>query len=177
MPSDFKAIIDAGATDAISADVRLTDLGEVRQRQATPTIASGTYWVAVEYPGQSVTTTNAPVARLAIYPTPSSSSAGAVELIYRAGWTTLAEGSSVSNIPEAYERLLAQAIRAFALGLVDESNGTVQKRLEELDQSAFFRQLKESDGMAQPQMGQMHGGHIAAAGSSIYRPYSSITKS
>jgi hypothetical protein len=157
LPEDFGyegEIIGVTMTDNVAYGVTLTSLEDVVGKRSTTVGGPGSYLVAISEPIQQDTTSPSERRRLEIYPTPTGTNTGSMNLIYRAGWLELTRGEAVANINVAYDDLLKQLARAFAWYYATND----RKMIEEIESSAQLNRLKRADGAAQARLGPIEGG-------------------
>lgn len=177
LPSDFSQLIGRGIVGVRTTRVAVTfttlpDL-ELR-RQATESVDDN-YYVALEYATQANTASNPAGARLAVWPTPSANSTGALQCSYRAGWIRLDDAEDVPNVPANVEYLLVEIVRAFARSFVAEpGKDQLQEDLVRIEKGPIASRLRAHYGSAQNDLGMMTGG-IVEQFQPLIRNYTSIT--
>lgn len=156
MPSDFGfgEIVSLTMTDSVTYGIELTTPQVVEEMRADNVLSPTMYWAALVYPTQASTSAAPGSARLEVYPTPSSSDADAIQLVYRSGWVELSSSSAVANVPSAFDFLLVDLVRAFAQYYLTRDRSAI----EAIEDSAMLRRLKRMDGAAQTDLGKTEGG-------------------
>jgi hypothetical protein len=139
--SEFKAITYNGG----STLVRLVSLEQIDQIRALGIASTAELYAAITQPGQTVVTAAPAAPRLEITPTPAASATGALLLRYRAGWTALSGDTDVANIPEQFEPLFEELVRAVAKGRED---GDLPARVGAVFASDLWRSAVDWDAMA-----------------------------
>lgn len=161
LPSDFVEMTgNPVANDALNWTVEMSTLQQINSwRAITPTFTNH-YFMALSWPVQtsgSPPTTLQGNPRMELYPEPRAASTGAILISYRRGWTTLSGATAVPNIPDYMEMLLQRVITAYVKEHEDDREDT----LNNLEQSALLKNLKERDARTQWNFGYMkHGGAV-----------------
>ena len=155
LPLDFGLgkIVGVSMNDNVTYRVQTTTLSDVEFRRSTTILSPSFYYVAPAWAPQE-TSTSAMVARLEVYPTPTSEDIGAMSLTYMAGWTPLTHGLHVANIPTEFDHLLIELVRAFAAYERTQDHSHV----DAVDQWPTTIRLKQADGSVQANLGYIMGG-------------------
>ncbi len=161
LPDDFGQIIRlARGTDSIV----LTTPFEMNQRRAlgvTTTDSTGNTFHGTIGLRPDKTVSGRPLAPrttvLLLQPTPVADGTAAVVMDYRAGWTTLVAPSDPAVVPVYTENLLKALVRAFALGVEEDS---LEERLERVQASRIFRTCAAHDGTVQQSWGHISGSAV-----------------
>lgn len=177
LPADFGLLIDIESTNNHTRQVTLTSLGHLETLRGDIVEATLDYFVALEFPTQTSASAAPPQARLSIYPPPASDAAGALSLVYRAGWVELSNPSQVANIPPQFDALLVELVRAFAQARGGISDKTLVDLLEPIERSALMDRLKRHDGAVQPRIGPLRHGCVRPmwGGHPVRRYHDTIT--
>lgn len=156
LPADFGfgEITSVNMTDNVSFGAELTSVDDITWLRGTSINAPNYYYLALVYPDQNAIAEEPERARLEVYPTPSGSSPGSLQVGYRAGWVELSADHAAANIPNAFDFLLAALVRAMSHQYQDDNPAYV----DGLEQSAMVQRLKERDAASQSNSGQMIGG-------------------
>lgn len=158
LPADFGEII---AVNRPNREVQLTSLQDlVHRRHLTlvpPPIAS--VFAALSYPAQADQSSEAPVPRLEMFPTPTGTDM--YTLTYRAGPIALVNSSDVPNIPPAFERLLVLLCRAFIRDYEEQDSTSEWLKVNGGgNEDGEMEKLIAKDGLDQPNLGQIRGGAV-----------------
>lgn len=177
MPYDFDGL-EGVVAGSLTETVHLTTLQDIEQKRSNTWFDPLQYWVALVHPTQSGHSQGPPVSQLEIHPAPTASTT--FKLIYRAGWIEMVLDTAVPNIPEKFEWLLIQLIKAFSeiqdASIKDKGRYDV---LEAIERSSFLKRLKENDGsesgmFVRPVNGILQGAGRRWAEYSTW-PYRSVT--
>lgn len=171
LPTDFGEIISLMPASSLLGSVTPASMSQIdNMRAAAIATPTGSFWYAVEFLGSAAQ--NPPTPRLAIWPTPTTSTVGALILRYRAGWTLLGGDSDVAVVPGFCEGLLRQCVVICARGYLEEDEMTLAERFEVLAGSALYHMARQRDGMTQQNVGPMQGGAVADMGptTQLYNP-------
>lgn len=159
LPSDFGEL-EGIAPNENQYGFGLVTPAALAELRGHDTSWDGTFYGAVVQPGQTQATSAPAVARLELWPTPSANLSDALRITYRAGWTELSHASAVANLPEFFEPLLVEVIRAYAKG---QEEGDTGGRLAAVELSPIFRRTKERDDQIQDEYGPIRNGAAAVA--------------
>ena len=171
LPLDFGTPTGIEVTDALTIDVHMTTMQHVLELRANTLIAVFDYWVAVVFPSQVDRSSPPPPPRLEMWPTPTADRTFNVS--YRARFIPLVDQDDVANVPPHMETLLIELVRAVAKGRHTQSS--VTKELGEIEGGVWLHQLKDNDGMTQPNIGTVHGGIVPMELEGVWRPFSTIS--
>lgn len=175
MPPDFGSgeLLYVRQTANVNFGVTVTSLALIDDLRANSvTTTGGHYWVSLSFPTQAALTIPPVQTRLEVYPTPTSATASALTVGYRAGWIELNDDNSVANIPPAFDSLLVNLVRARAIYYKTNDLSPVDAIL----QSATFHLLKRQDGAAQAG-GQPRRGGILHGRAGLFDPLWNFTVS
>lgn len=166
-PSDFSGLLcpPQGIPGGVSYMLGLTTMEEIaRFRKGTmPGAPTAGFYAAVAYQARSGTTP--PLPRLELWPTPDSTTAGAIaHLYYRASWEPLTSAGQTVALPPYMEALYLMVARAFAQGLEDEDAGHLEDRLQKLMTGALWIACTTRDAGEQSDYGIMADGPAAYTG-------------
>lgn len=115
LPSEFEAVVTLRAGSNTFRIVQATSPDEIaRMRQVSWQPYNEVWWYLGWAP--QIAATNVPVARLEIYPTPTSASTDYLVLTYNRLIPKLSSDTDVPDVPPPYHLLLKQGVRAFAEG-------------------------------------------------------------
>lgn len=161
LPADFGKMVAYAMTSGLTSSLSFTSPQELAAMRSTSiTVQHYHYWAAISHPSQ-VQPNEQPVnARLELWPTPASSSAGAITIWYRRRWRELDDDTDAPDMPRFLNPLLRRIVRIFALSYDEEDTGQLEERLETIENSQFYTRLKEHDGLEYPDMGTLVGGAI-----------------
>jgi hypothetical protein len=157
LPDDFGyegEIIGLTMADNVTYGITLTGLEDVAFKRSTTILSPSFYFVALAEPMQQDMESPADPRRLEIYPTPTGTTPGSMNLIYRAGWVNLVNAESVANISVTFDDLLKQLARAFAWYYATND----RRMIEEIEVSSQLKRLKRGDGSSQSNLGPIQGG-------------------
>jgi len=147
-PADFGEMT-AFESATTSQNVRLASINQILlYRSGTAGTSFNTY-AALVWPSQTTSKVPPGRPRFELWPTPASSTAGAINLSYRATWAELDDGDDVANIPLEYTQLLIRMVRAHAVYLISNDDGAIDM----VDQSTMAQRLKDRDGRTQGNLG------------------------
>lgn len=176
LPSDFEQLLHIESTEEFGYSVREVDYGTFATYQAAGSSSIlGGLIVCVVHPTQTAASSAPAAPRLLVWPTPSATTADALRIYYRAGWTTLTADQDVPNIPTYCDTALTQFINAVAQGYEEPDGGSVWERLDRIKQSKSFEDLVYRSGLAQGNYGPEANG--AMAGSGAVEFYSNVPAS
>lgn len=159
LPLGIREVISIARTGSLTDGFRwvtLADLDAVRNGQPIDWQYTGAIeWVQPDAGGEKLP-------RLAIAPTPTAGEVGALTIRFKADWIDVGVDSDPDTtaliIPAWLRPLLVRLARIFVKSWEEEEEGTLEQRLEGLDNSRFLEVLKERDGAMQPDIGQLTGG-------------------
>lgn len=102
---------------------------------------------------------------LEVNPTPTTTSIGALSALYRADWGEATDDDDELTLPyEGWlDTLYIQIVRAYARGWEEETMGTLDARLAQIESGPIALRAKQRDGMIQPSVGQIKNGAWAMA--------------
>lgn len=160
MPSDFKSLETIWPDDAINATFTLTSADELARMRQFDISITAAYYGTLVFPPQSGVTALQTVPRMELYPTPSTTTSGALHIWYTRLWTTIDDATDVPNIPAYIETLYTQLVRAFAKGYEEDDTATLDERLMAIEQGPIYRAAVSQDGMTQPEYGEAQGGWL-----------------
>jgi len=161
LPADFGKPIEVVMTAGLTSSFSFTSLANVlRMRSDSVTQAYQHYFGAVVFPNQAQPTDPPLPPRIELWPTPSSASSAVMTIAYRKRWKNLEQDTDEVNVDESLYSLLRRLVRIFAKAYDSEDTGTLEERLEAIEQSTFYLRLKENDGLRQPDYGPTTGGAI-----------------
>src|SRR5690606_34861489 len=169
MPADFGSIVAVGP-GSLRRPLWLTTIDYVVQLRQNGQSESTAFWGALVQPGQASASQAPPAARLALYPTPSTTTADAFTLTYRAGWTALSADTDVANLPEFFEPLLVEMVSAFAKSREEMDPAVRQATIAAIKAGPVFAAVVAEDGSRQAHCGPMRGG-AASLGATLNRPW------
>lgn len=155
LPSNLVTVVDVQTTNSLTSGFDLTTLTRVLDLRTKDFPSPNFFYGAVS---NKPNTNGVPEPILEVWPTPSSASAGALTMVYRAGWTMLTDDSDHVSIPVFMEPIYVAALRAFAKGYEEEDDGNVAARLAGLRESPLFESAKRQDRSIQGDYGQIMGG-------------------
>lgn len=158
LPSDFGGIISLEFTIGLTHFVVQTTLNQIQNYRANLiTVPAYTLYAAVIYTEDP--TTGASTPRLEIFPTPGSTDASAIQLIYRATWVDITNtDTDVTITPDWMDPILLQLIRAVARGFHSEDQGSMSQRLTDVMSSPLWRKAVERDADTQNEFGPLRHG-------------------
>lgn len=157
LPSDFGEVIGLFIEDTLNGALLPSGLTEVYRGRADP-LPDGpmTFYWAVEWVGSAGTA--APRPRIALHRAPTSSTANAMRLLYRATWTRVEADGDVLVIPTWIEGLYRALLEATAKGHIEEDVLTLSERLERIEKGPLLRHALGRDAQTQVMRGTMRGG-------------------
>ena len=166
MPRDMGRLIGADTDNNYVRTVNVVTMDYINWLRGNVASEFFDYYVALVHPSQAHRQANSPNPVLEVYPTPDSTTTGAIVINYQAGWTTLVDLDDVANVPPEMELLLKEMVRAVTLGMNDDAKGatTTIERLDKIVKSQVFKDAKEADGLRQAKFGRMRGGRVSATG-------------
>jgi hypothetical protein len=139
-------------------------LHQVQSSRTDPiAVTTSLYYWAISYPDQLSAVSVPPLARLELYPTPTTADADAIQFLYLAGWKPLAVIDAIANIPSAFDALLIRLVRAYA-GMWLPGAAAQEQAVETPDQiesSPMVERLKRADGAVHSNLGRIDGGQLA----------------
>lgn len=152
LPSDFGKVIDI-RTQAITSAFQMVSLADFNER-STYDIAStlDTYGAIVYSSG---------VARLEVFPEPTSSATAALRLFYKGAWVDADDDTDdlTTQFPPFMEPLFLEAVRAFAVGWEEDG---LDVMLERLMRGRAFADAAQADQGVQGEYGRITGGSVRA---------------
>lgn len=163
LPSDVRDVLAIHAIGGAFEWLKWVTPAEVTQLRARDLAsydyATG-YYGAIER--RVPATGGVPVLAVSIYPSPSAGVDPAFLLRYRALIPSVGTGTSSDReylIVESFlEPLIRRLVRIFAKGIEEEDEGSLEQRLELLEQSTMLNRMKEQDGAMVPDIGELTGG-------------------
>ena len=168
LPSDFGEFVAANMKDGLVKSFTFTSFHDLVQRRSTSTGVTNHYWLAVTHPFPQNEGDPLPLARLDLYPTPTSSDQ--MTMIYRSKWVDLVADGDYAPIPDYAESVLIALVRAFALGYEEEG---MELRVGEVENGNLYQRLREKDGLIQPDYGPLRNGALSQARPSYQLPWDS----
>ena len=161
LPSDLVSIDTIMPSNGLQNSFRLVTIGEVQiARQAGWAFSPVTRIGAVSYPEQSAVGSAMGAPRLEMFPTPTAAQQGALILRYTRDWTELSDAASIANYPRWFETCLNVFVRAFASGYEGKGNRLLEL-VQEIENSKFYNNMKERDGLVQSTYGPTINGHLS----------------
>lgn len=160
LPGDFGRLLSVAQSSNVSTSLCPTTAENIARMRQWDDTSGTTGYYALEHQPRAVNTQFQPRPRLALYPTPSSDTASALLVTYRAAWTELVNDADVPNIPDDYDLLLRNFIRAVAYEQDDQREDAVNAVLS----SAVFARLAARDGATQANLGDVTGGSLQGYG-------------
>lgn len=126
-------------------------------RSATNAVAtSGSYYYCVTWNPQA-TSTDIPLARLELFPTPATAVTGQIQGRYNSVPAALAGDTDVPNIPPQFQQALLRLVRANALGEDCQNDGQLERfKFERQRYQDMIDRLK-IENVAQSNLGHMRG--------------------
>jgi hypothetical protein len=167
LPVDFGSIIRLGYTSGTMWTCEGTSMGEISRMREVSMPATGMLFYAVDYKAD---TNGKPVARLEIYPTPTTGVTAELTLFYRAGWEpTISSGQGgtldtsntyIRGVPFFLEDVYLQFVRAVAKGYQTQNMG---QEIAAVISSPDFASALRYDRSVQWEHGPMSGGALESA--------------
>ena len=105
-----------------------------------------------------------PVPILELWPTPTSTSLGALTIFYRAGWTVVEKDSDLLAIPDWIEPLFKSLLRAYVRGIEEEDEGTVEERVQRVLNGPLMDIAVRRDSRIAPNVGPLRNSAVAMSG-------------
>ena len=155
LPSGIKAIRAIESTNSLTSGIRLTSLAEVLERRTQTDTGTFFYDAAAIFVND---TNGVPQPKLALWPTPDTTTTDSVRLFYDRGWTDVESDTGVIPVPGYAELAFLQVLRAVVRGWVEEDEGTMEQRLELVSQGQPFKAAKRADDSIQTDFGFPRGG-------------------
>lgn len=95
---------------------------------------------------------------LEVVPVPTESSAGALSILYRAGWAEAEDDGDILSLPSEgwLDSLYIELVRAYARGWEEQGSGSLSARIKEIKDGPLFSDAKAQDGEIQAQRGPVH---------------------
>lgn len=157
LPADFRDKIALDSTQGNTDGVDWVSPALLNQLRSLPIVTDGPYrWkVAIDYIGPP----RRPI--LSLYPTPSQNQLESLRLIYSAGITragTADPDSTLIDVPQWYEVLLVETVRAFALGYEPTKKQTLSALLDALVRGPIYMGAVFRDNDTQDFYGQLRNG-------------------
>lgn len=163
LPADFRDLIAYNTTSGLLKGIQFTSHGDLLQKRAASFSTVGFHYAAIVHPINSAG--GAPVPRLEIWPTPSSNETAAITILYRRGWVSLENDSTLISIPTWMHPVFFEFLRAFAHGWEESDVATASERVMGVMQGPIWAAAVQRDASIEADLGPvLHG----AAGSSGY---------
>ena len=176
LPSDFRELIAINTTSGLLKGVQLTSYNDLIQRRAAGFTSNGFHWGTITHAvDEDGDYTGDVTPRLEIWPTPSSNETGALTIFYRKGWSTRSSHSQQLRIPTYLDSFFLQICRAFARGIEEEDEGTLNQRLTEATSGPLFLSAIDRDGSIQPHYGALRTGSIHHPFESPFNNFNTIS--
>lgn len=164
LPTDFGTLIGY-STSTLTSFVLMTTqqlFDEYVRRSMSP--EGFAYFGCVTQQGQASAESPMGAPVLEIYPTPTSDSTDAIRIRYLAKWRDLVNDTDYPNVPDWMEPLLVAYIQAWARGLQEEDEGSVNLRVAEVVAGPLWQDAVLADAYTQGDYGIMQGGQVASMG-------------
>lgn len=154
-PTDLGEIVSMGAV-TINAYYEASTIDEINRMRASATTQVGQpYLYCVIHTTPSGSTAAVPYIEL--YPTPSTTVAQAILLIYRARWTELTSDSDYIPFPDWTKALFLRLVQSFARGFMEEDKGSLSLRLADAHVWPEFVMAAKTDRRMQTDHGELRG--------------------
>ncbi|MDE0913885.1 MAG: hypothetical protein OSB57_01755 [Planctomycetota bacterium] len=160
LPPDFRDVVSLNPTQGrISGFEWTSSKGMVELRTAEFVNGAFYYWGYVTH-RRLATGGGAPTPVLEVYPTPTTSTAGAniLTLNYRAGWAKVSADETLLTLPSWVEALFLDYVVAFARGYMEEDTASLSQRVQAVQQGQLYANAVRRDGEFQPEMGVLNNG-------------------
>jgi hypothetical protein len=156
LPSGVEELISVVSTELIGSPIEMVTPDHMEQLRSlgVASTGQGVTHAVLSRPstadGQAIASN-----RLDIYPTPTTSTANALSVRYRTGWTSIADNAADSweiPIPKYCDALFIAYCRAFAQAYEDEG---LSARLSEVDAGPLLATAATKDGILQRDLGRI----------------------
>jgi len=154
LPSDFKSIV-AIDTAGLTSDFEMVSLGRIIKLKKNTQGSTLYYEASIE---QDYSGVGPPQPRLAVWPTPTTTDASALNLYYRRGWQEVVSDNALLVLPEFLEGAFLECLRACAAGWSEPEGGSRASRLMEVVQGPDWRGAAKRDAGMQPDYGVLTNG-------------------
>lgn len=159
LPTDFSSIVTLEYTQGLSARVNQTTLTQIAQYRSLLSVMPG-YLLYVS-PVWNPDTNGVPQPRLEIFPTPQSTDATALTMIYRPRWIDSATSDQTYiPIPDWMESVFLQLVRATATGY---QMNNMDAALAPIVQGVIWAAAVKQDEISKYIHGEVRGGALQAA--------------
>lgn len=166
LPYDFRDSVSILRPDNTFGAIDFVSLEDLHWREQVGTASPGWYVGALLYTEDQY---GVPRPRLRLWPSPATGQE--VEVLYRAGWTRLAQDEDVVGVPDWMNALYQEFLRAFVLGREEEDLAPLHARLDAITASAVYMNCRRRDGQLQPNLGRhLHGAGEVYGGGWCDRP-------
>lgn len=159
LPDDYGGDIALFHSDNLVRRLDLVSMAEFLELRTTAPIQSG----LISYATVSYTTPpsgGAPEPRLLLFPTPQTSEEDAYTIAYTARWKYVEEAEDYLQMPSYCVTLYLEILQHIARGRMEEDQGSVAQRLQNLRESDLFMAAIQADSRTQSDMGFMQNTHV-----------------
>ena len=153
---EVRDIISMYPTNSLTNHVQWTTTEEINRLRTTVHGTYSGYWAAQGFRKDATTGDLHQIAEL--WPTPSASSTAYFTLFHTSGWVRVTSDDDKVDLPDWLEPRFIQWCRAYAEGLEDSDQGSVEQRQEGLLASQSFQRAMGRDGALQLTLGKPEGG-------------------
>lgn len=164
LPIDFGEPVSVQMSNTLNYGVTLTSIHEIQNlRSTTVTVTSNYYWAAMVQPRQRSRTEAPPPPRLELWPTPGSTDADILTIVYRARWTPLYNTDDVADVPDFAHGAFLMFLRRYVGGLSErllDPKGGLEVMIDNLKKSTVWRDAVNADGLWQNNYGPIMNGAI-----------------
>jgi hypothetical protein len=156
-PDDFGGVITLAGVgaNAYYTESDYATIATLQNGTTTSGVTGNPYMYAIVDTTPSGST--ASVRHLELFPVPSTTTTGAMALVYRAKWADLTSDSDYILFPDYTKALFVRVLMAFARGLQREEQGSLSQRLAELQTSPEFLSAVRQDRAMQSDLGEIEG--------------------
>jgi hypothetical protein len=154
-PTDLGGIVSLAPVNSAGC-YKPSTIDEINMLRSSASTDTGTpYLYALIHTTPSGSTAAVPY--LELYPTPSTSTANALQIVYRARWVELTSDSDYIPFPDFTKTLFIRVLQAHARGFMEEDKASLSARLLELSASPEFVACVKQDRAMQSDRGEMKG--------------------
>ena len=169
LPSDFRSVVTLQSNEVLN--IRVVAWEEWVQIARGADVEPALYAATI---GQAVPDGGGPVTpQIAIYPTPTTTTANVFNLVYHAGWdeasaAEVTAGTKKLHIPVWIEALWFEVLQAVARGFEEDDNAVMSQRIELVKRGPLYEAALDRDSSLMREVGYLQEQRHRRVGNTLH---------